>query len=159
MSERRVPIVTAVLAIALAAVLIFGATALFLNYFGPGAGSDTALHLDGPWEIEGPTYNDEYIFYVFSGDAFSSVTESMVYDTNHEGIEDIKVYYRERNGATVASQYLGDGNFLLRIALEGTFLLEADNIMLVSGEGMLTVLPFTWERDTITIDGYRFRRR
>ena len=120
---------------------------------------DIGLHICGTWEIEAPTYNDEHIVYVFTGDSFTSVTESMIFGADAAVLEDIAEFLLLYSGAIVDAEDMGDGNFRMRITAGGTFALDGNRIRLVSGEGLVRVLSFSWESEAIFIDGYRFTRR
>ena len=156
---RRVPVVTAVITVILSAVLIFGAAMVIITHLTGENEGDVAFHIDGTWETDGPTYNDEHITYVFSGDVFSRVTETMIFDANPDIIESIRDFYSYYSGAIVAAEDMGDGNFALMITIDGTFALEGDSLLLLAGEGMLTELSFSWEGDVIIINDDRFVRR
>ena len=153
---REIPIVSAVIALVFCAVVIFGAAAALLSRTGPDG--DAGLHLDGIWEIESPTYNDEHITYVFAGDTFSSVTETMIFNASPEMLEDIAAFHREYSGAYVSTEGMGEGNYLLRITIDGTFFLDGYHILMVSGYGIVRLLSFNWEGEAIVINGYRFVR-
>ena len=156
--ERNVPIVTAVIALAFAAVVILGAASAIAAWLRAGSG-DAALHIDGIWVTEGPTYSDEHITYVFDGEAFTRIIETKVFGASEIDIDGIRDYQRQHNGAEVTAEALGDGTFLLRIMADGTFGLDGNSIVLVSGEGLLRVFSFYWEGEAVIINGERFRRR
>ena len=156
--ERKVPIVTGIIALAFCAILIFGAASAVLSRMRATTG-DVALHIDGTWETDGPTFNDELITYVFAGDSFSRLIETTVFGASQDDIEAIEAFQRDYNGATVDAEDLGDGNFLLRIAADGTFTLDGNSILLISGEGLLRLFSFYWEGEAVIINGDRFVRR
>ena len=157
--ERKIPIVTGAIALAFCAIVIFGATSAIISRIRAAGGGDTALHINGMWETEEPTFNDEHITYMFAGDSFSRVIETTVFDAGQADIEAIVAYQREHNGATVEAEDLGDGTFLLRIIADGTFGLDGNSILLISGEGFLRLFSFYWEDEAIIINGDRFVRR
>ena len=157
--ERRIPIVTAVFAIAIFGILTFGVAAFILSHFAnERVDGDTALHLDGTWETVGPTYNDEHIVFIFNGNTFASVTEMIIYDANEEIIDDIRKFYYEMYAARVYFDDMSDGNFFLRITMDGTFGMYDGYIVLVSGESHLLEFPFSWDGAGISINGDLFRR-
>ena len=156
--ERKLPIVTAIIALAFGGLVIFGATSAILSRVGTTSG-DVALHIDGTWETEGPTYNDELITFVFTGDSFSREVETMIFGAGAADIEDIETFQRDYNGATVDAEDLGDGTFRLRITADGTFALDGNSILLISGEGLLRMFSFYWEDEAVIINGDRFVRR
>jgi len=155
---RKVPIVTAVIAIVFTGAIILGLTAVITSRFG-AANDDIGLHIDGTWEIETPTYNDEHITFVFAGDTFSSVTESVIFDAGPEVIEDIREFHIVYSQAEVDAEYIGYGTYLIRVAADGTFALYSNSILLVSGDGVVRLLSFEWESDAIVINGDRYIRR
>jgi len=157
-AERRIPIASAIIAIVFCAVVVFGAALAFVSRIG-ATSDDVGLHIDGTWEIETPTYNDEHITFVFTGDSFSRFAESMIFDASPEVIGDIREFHMMYSQATVDAEYMGDGNFFIQIATDGTFALDGNNILLVSGEGLARLLPFYWESEAIIINGDRFIRR
>ena len=156
--QRQIPIVSAIIALVFCGALIFGAAAA-INARIRATSDDIGLHIDGTWEIQAPTYNDELITYVFSGDSFYAITESVIFDANFEVIESIREFHTMYNGATVDAEDIGEGNFRLRITKDGTFALDGNTILLVSGEGFVNVLSFYWESEAILINGDRFVRR
>jgi len=138
---------------------MFGAALVIITHLTGENEGDVAFHIDGTWETDGPTYNDEHITYVFSGDVFSKVTETMIFDANLDIIENIRDFYRYYSGAIVTANDMDDGNFVLMITMDGTFALDGDSLLLLAGEGMLTELTFSWEGDVIIINDDRFVRR
>ena len=157
-AERKIPIVTAVFAIAIFGVLIFGVAAFIISHFTNESG-DAALHLDGIWETVSPTYNDEHIVFVFDGNTFSSVTEMTIFDADTAVIDDIHDFYSEMYGARVYYEDMADGNFSLRVTMDGTFGLYDGYIVLVSGESYLMEFSFFWDGAGISINGDLFHRR
>jgi len=157
-SERRIPIVTAVIALAFSAIIAFGAASVLVSRIG-AASDDTGLHIDGIWETENRTFNNEHITFEFTGDSFFSVAESMIFDASLDALEDIREFHVRYDQATVDTEYVGDGNFLIRVATDGTFALDGAYILLISGEGLARLLSFNWESEAIVIDGDRFVRR
>ena len=156
-TERKIPIVNAIIALIFCSAVILGATLAIISRIGAPI-DDEGLHLDGTWETESPTHNDEYITFVFAGDSFSTVTESIIVNASPEVLEDIRDFYMVYYGAAVYADDLGDGSFLLRIKADGTFALDGNNILLVSGEGLVRVLSFYWENEAIVINDDRFVR-
>ena len=156
--ERQIPIVSAVIALVFFSAILLGAASVIVSRLSRPPG-DTGLHIDGTWEIEAPTHNDEHIIYSFAGDTFSSVTESMIFDADPEVLEAIGEFLLAYSGAVVEAEDMGDGNFLMRITADGTFAFDGNNIRLVSGEGLVRLLSFAWEGEAVIIDGYRFMRR
>ena len=156
--ERKIPIVPAIIALAFCAVVIFGAALAIVSHFGAANYGDGALHIGGTWETDGPTYNDELITYVFEGESFSRVIETIIFGASYADIEAREAYEYNYNGAAVYAEDVGEGNFRLRITADGTFWLDGNNIVLVSGEGFMRVFSFYWEDDAIFIDGDRFVR-
>ncbi|MCL2404437.1 MAG: hypothetical protein FWC92_02700 [Defluviitaleaceae bacterium] len=156
-SKRQIPIASAILAFLLCASIIFGGIAIIVARV-TATSDDIGLHIDGRWEIESPTHNNERITYAFAGDSFSMVTESMIFDADAEIIEDIQAYHMLYYGAEVDADYMGDGTFRLRIFADGTFVINGDIILMVTGEGLSRTLPFYWMDDAILINGYRFVR-
>ena len=157
--ERKIPIVTGVIALAFCAILIFGVASAIISRVRTAGYGDTALHISGTWETDGPTHNDELITYVFAGDTFSRVIETMIFNVGPADIEAIVAFQRDYNGAEVSVDDLGDGNFRLRITADGTFGLDGNSILLISGEGFLRLFSFYWEGEAIIINGDRFIRR
>ena len=157
-SGDRIPIVSAIIALVFCSAILFGATSAIISRVGRST-DDIGLHIDGTWEIESPTYNDEHIIYIFAGDSFSSITESMIFGADPEVLEAIGEFLLGYSGAIVEAEDMGDGNFLMRITADGTFALAGNTIRLVSGEGLVRTLSFSWEEDAVIIDGYRFVRR
>jgi len=140
-------------------VLILGVVAVIFARI-TALSDDVGLQLDGAWETYALTYNDEHITYVFAGDVFSRLTESVVYDANPEAITVIREYHELYYGAHVDAEDIGNGNFHLRVIADGTFAIDNDGILLVSGEGRAVMFPFYWESENvILIDGYRFIRK
>ena len=156
---REVPIASAIITLIVCGVLIMGiAAAIIANI--TSSSDDIGIQLDGTWEIYALTYNDEHITYVFARDTFSRLTESVVFDTNPEAIMAIREYHELYYGAHVDIEDLDDGILRLRIIADGTFAIDSNVILLVSGEGHAVTLPFFWESENIAlIDGYRFMRR
>ena len=157
-ADRKVPVVTAVFALFFVAVLALGLSAVIVSRIG-ATSDDIGLHIDGTWEIETPTYNDEHISFVFAGDSFSSVTESIIFDAGPEVIEDIREFHMLNSRAAVEAEYVGNNSYLIRVTADGTFAIDGGSILLISGEGLVRRLPFYWESDAIVIDGDRFIRR
>jgi len=157
-SERRIPYVTAIIAVVLSAIVILGIAMIITNRL-TDTGGDIALHIDGTWETATLTYNDEHIIYVFDGDIFTSTTETVIFDANMDIIDSIQEYYRVYSGAIVIADDIGDGNFFLTITMDGTFSLVGDRLLLLSGEGILREVPFFWDDDAILINDERFVRR
>ena len=157
--ERKIPIVTGIIALAFCAVVIFGAASAIISRIRTSGGGDAALHINGTWETDGPTYNDELITYVFAEDTFSRVIETVIFNATPADIEVVKAFQREHNGAEVDAEYLGDGNFRLKITADGTFGLDGNSILLISGEGLLRLFSFYWDGDAVIINGDRFVRR
>jgi len=155
---RKIPVVTAIITIIVSAVIIFGAALVVITHLTGENDGDVAFHIDGTWETQSPTYNDEHIVYVFNGDLFSRIVETTIVDASPEIVDSIREYYHEYSGAIVVSQDMGGGDFFLIITMDGTFALDGDMLLLLGGEGMLTRLPFAWEGDTIVINDDRFTR-
>jgi len=158
---RKIPVVPAIIAIVFLAAMIFGATIIAMSHIRNRSESDgeAALHLDGTWATESPTFNDEHITYVFDGDAFTSITERFLFDANPEVISSFVDFHRNYHGALVDSEYLGDGNYFIHITTSGTFTLEGHLILLIKGDGLLVPFSFDWDGTAIYIDGYRFVRQ
>lgn len=155
---RKIPVATAILALVLCTVILFGGAAIIYARV-TATDDDVGLHIDGVWATEEPTHNDELIFYYFAGNEFTALTESTIFNASPEIIENIREYHVSYFGASLDAEYVGDGTFYLRVTAEGTFALDGDGILLVTGEGITRRLPFYWEGETILIDGYRFVRR
>jgi len=155
---KKVPLVTAAIAILLVAVLALGVAMLITNHIND-PGGDTAFQIEGIWETPDLTYNDAHMIFTFEGDIFTSVTESVIFDANPEIIETITEYYQEHTGAIVTASDLGNGDFMLTIATDGTFALYGDTIRLLSGEGMLQELPFSIGDAQILINYVPFVKR
>jgi len=149
--------VSAVIALGFFGIVIFGLAAVLISNL--RADVDTALHLNGTWEIESPTFNDEHIMYVFADDSFSAITEMMVFDAGPDALDAIKQFHQDNYGATVDAEDIGNDSFLLRISVDGTFAFDGNNILLVSGEGHTRLLPFYWDGEAILINGDRYLRR
>ena len=158
--ERKIPIVTALIALAFFSVIVFGASSVIIGNIRRAANErDTGLHLDGTWEIEAPTYNDEHIVYVFAGDAFTSRVETMALNISLEDLNNIREFHRTMSGASVEAVYMDNNNYLLRIRTDGTFILDGYTIMLITGEGFVRMFSFYWEDEAIVINGDRFLRQ
>ncbi|MCL2378109.1 MAG: hypothetical protein FWC77_03180 [Defluviitaleaceae bacterium] len=156
--QRQIPIVSAILALVFCAAVIFGTVSIIVDRV-TTTGDDIGLHIDGAWETQTLTYNDEHIIYVFAGDSFSRTTESTIFNANPDDIEAIREFHMEYNGAIVEAVDIADGNFRLSITANGTFVIDDNNILLVAGEGLVSVLPFYWESEAIVINGDRYVRR
>ena len=159
--ERKIPVVTAIVALVFYAVIVLGTVVIITTRVRERAepGSDVGLQLDGTWATESLTFNDEHIIYVFYGNSFSSTTERTLFDANPEALDDLAEFYRVYHGATIDTEYIGDGNYLIRITKGGTFILDGYSIFLIKGEGLLVAYMFDWDGVGIYIDGYRFVRQ
>jgi len=158
--ERRIPVVTAIIALVFLAVVIFGVTAVIIARVRDAAVSDgdVGLHLDGIWVTESPTFNDENITYVFNGDSFTSTTERLLFDADPEALSSFIYFYVTHHGATVDTEDVGDGNYNIRISTGGTFTLYGNSISLIKGESLRIMYSFYWDGEAIYIDGNRFVR-
>jgi len=154
--ERKIPLVTAIIALVFCSLVIFGAVSVIIARFGGNSYGDVGLHLDGTWHIEAPTFNDESITFVFQGDSFTSVTESIIFGASPEDIESIRDFHVIQSGASLYSEDIGDGNYLLRITLQGTFLLDGNSILLTTDSDMTLLLPFYWQGEALIINGDRY---
>ena len=130
-SERKIPIVTAIIALAFFSLVIFGISAVIIAHIGAAGEGDVGLHLDGTWDIASPTFNDEAIRFVFDGAAFSNITESVIFDATPEILDDIREFHMTHSNAAVNTQHMGGANYLLRIHTDGTFVLDGNSILLV----------------------------
>jgi len=141
--------------------IIFNATAFFVARVRENSepDRDVGLQLDGTWATESLTFNDEHITYVFYRDSFTSVKERTLFDANPEALDSLTEYYRANYEAAVDTEYIGDGNYFIRITSGGTFTLDGDSILLIKGEGRLVPHMFDWDGVAIYIDGYRFLRQ
>jgi len=157
--ERKIPIVTAIIAIVFFSVVVFGAASVIIARFWDEAEGDVGLHLNGTWEIESPTFNDEFITYVFAGDSFSSVTETMIFNASADDLENIREFHRVHSGARVEAVSAGDGNYSIRITADGTFTLDGNSILLVMGDDLIRWLSFYWDGEAVIINGDRFLRQ
>jgi len=157
-TKKKIPIASAVIALVFCSTVVFGVAFALASRIG-AAGNDIGLHIDGTWETIAPTYNNEHITYVFAGDSFSSITESVIINAGPEILADIRDFHITYSGAVVEAEEMGAGSYLLRITADGTFALDGSNILLVSGEGLVRILSFYWESEAVVIDGDRFVRK
>jgi hypothetical protein len=125
--------------------------------------SNHAASLNGIWEIESPTYNDETVTIAFWDNSFSMITEMVIADADIEllleTIEEIREFHKNQNGAVAEVVEADDSRPRLRIILEGTFSLTESELILNSGQDMLTILPFFLGNDGISINNDRFLRK
>ncbi|MCL2570911.1 MAG: hypothetical protein FWE11_00780 [Defluviitaleaceae bacterium] len=155
-TERKVPIITAAIALVFFAALVFGSALAILSNLRIESDSDMALHLDGIWEIEELTFNDEHITYIFDGDLFTSITKAIIYDATPDDIDNIREFHLAYSGAMVETENTGDGNYRLIITSEGSFSLDGSSIVLAMRDGIYNWLSFYWDDDGIIINGDRF---
>ena len=140
------------------AVLVFGAASVVIGRVrGSGAG-DTALHLDGTWVTEGPTYNYESIRFEFFGDGFTSVSERILFSDSPDDLTLARGFYETYHDAQVDAEDTGYGSYLLRITTSGMFVLDGNSILLITGDSTTRRLPFYWDGDVIEIYPDRFVR-
>ena len=158
-AERKIPIATAVIAIAFFSLMVFGTATLIISRLDDRAYGDEGLHLNGTWEIASLTFNDEFITYVFSGDSFTSTTETIVFDANQADIQSIREFHQNHSGAALYAENIGSGNYRLSILSSGTFSLDGNSILLIMDNNMPQLLPFYWEGEAIIINGDRFLRQ
>ncbi|MCL2361845.1 MAG: YfjI family protein [Defluviitaleaceae bacterium] len=160
-SQRKIPIVTAIIAIVFFSVVVFGAAAVLIAHIRREADfdGDVGLHLDGVWDTDGPTVNDEYISFEFAGDSFSSVTEWTFFDASPEALAEFIAFNENDRGAIVYTDDIGYGNYRIRIYEHGEFTLEGNSILLSLNSGQSQWMPFYWDGDAIIINGDRYLRR
>jgi len=158
--QRKIPVVTAVIAMIFFAAIVFGATSVILtNIRSAGSDGDMGLHLDGAWKTDDSTVNDEIISITFSGYAFTTVTERIFFDASPEALADLKEFYENYRGARVNSEDIGYGNYQIRIYENGEFALEGNSILLVLDNDLHVWMPFYWDDDAIIINGDRYLRQ
>ncbi|MCL2527815.1 MAG: zinc ribbon domain-containing protein [Defluviitaleaceae bacterium] len=156
--QRKIPIVTAVIAIIFFAIIVFGVASVIIARLGSTSESDVGLHLDGIWVIESPTFNDEIITFVFADETFTSTTEAMIFGASPEILEDIRDFHVAHSGASFYATAEGDGNYRLLVTSSGTFTLDGNSILLVMNNDVPLLLPFYWDGDGIIINGDRYLR-
>jgi len=157
--QRKIPIVTAVLACVFFAILIFGATSVILANLRREIDGDVGFHLDGAWETDNYTVNDEIIIFIFSSDSFTSVTTRKIFDVTQEALIDFIDFYEIYHGARVYTELIEYSNYQVRIYESGDFTLEGSSIMLDFDGGSTVWLPFYWDGDAIIINGDRYLRQ
>jgi hypothetical protein len=120
------------------------------------------VSLNGAWEIEALTYNDEFITIVFDDSEFIKVSEMHVMEADIDqviaDIEDIREFYRNHNGGEVEVGETENG-VLLRVTVGGIFSLTDNEIWMASGEDIVTIMPFSWDGIRIVINDDSFVRR
>jgi len=159
--QRKIPAITAIIAILFFSAIVFGTASMLLAHIRTDADNDgdVGLHLDGTWETEGSTINDEHITISFFGDTFSSITKRTIFDATPEVLVDIAEFYRVYRGALVESRDIGDNNYLIYIHEDGMFSLYGNDIQFMYNNELPVWMPFYWDNDTIIINGDRFIRQ
>ena len=170
-------VVILIVVIALVPAIIGGSLFVLLTTILPAAGNRHSrpfpetpnifyadgVSLNGIWEIESLTFNDEFITMTFNDEAFTRVSEMYIADADIyqvlETIDDIREFYARHNGGEVEVEETDDGNVLLRIIVNGVFSLTDNEIWLASGEDIVTVMPFSWDGATMVINDDIFVRR
>ena len=160
-SERKIPVITAIIAIVFLGIIIFGVTAVVIARIRDRTepGTDVGLHLNGTWVTQSPTFNDEHIIYVFYDDSFSSIIERTLFGASPETLDNFIEIYTTYHGATIDAEYIGGSSYFIRISTSGTFILDGYRILLVKGEGLLVPYPFYWDGEAIYINDIRFVRQ
>ena len=182
--EGEVPVVFAVATITVAVTLFIIVLAVMINMLftpatrqhGQPIGSNVVHYIlprfipptesvaefyipDSLWQIEAPTYNDEIISIEFINNSFIMVTETIITDadmaTITETLNEIQEFYIEQGG-NVEILEDGENNVLLRVTMDGSFILTENELWLIGRGDILTVLPFSWDEDSMTINNNRF---
>ena len=153
--EHKIPLVSAVIAIVVTALLVLGATAVIVSHLW-GDNSDEGLHLNGTWQTDGPTTLDEYITFEFFDDTFVKTITVVLFD--RDIVESFSEYYRAYYDAVVDVEEIDGGNFRLHVTMDGVFMLYGDSILLDMGGGLIRQFSFYWDGDAIIINDERFLR-
>jgi len=151
----------------LTAIMTIAATIAVAHIFNgtqqTSSGQGDGLFLNGTWQIQEKTYNDEMIIINFYDDAFQRIIEVRVADAEltqlTDNLNDIRDFYRDFDGSHVEihnQQDNGGDYIILQTTLTGTFGLTDNEIWLTSDSGIATVLPFSWDADGIYINNDRF---
>jgi len=180
----EIPIVIAVTTVTVAVTLFIVVLAMLINMiftptsrpYGQPIGSNVVHHVlprfvppttsdskhyvpNGKWQVEAPTYNDEIITIEFIDDTFLMITETSIADADiavvMETLYEIQEFYI-RQGSDVEIYRNAEDNVLLRVTMEGTFILTENELWLIGRGDTLTVLPFSWDEYSMTINNNRF---
>ena len=172
-----VPIGLAVAIISAFAILALGmlGTVLFFmtsNPLAAGQGDSTiyapspegvgeGIFLSGIWESGEPTYNDEFITIEFmENDRFIKITEMYIADADLasvlDSLDEVREFYMSQNGGTVEVFIGPDDDLRMRVTVEGSFSLTANELRLISGDNITNIFPFSWDGRIITINNDLF---
>ena len=130
------------------------------TYAAGASGAGDGVFINGVWESQGLTYNDEFVTIEFMDNRFTKITEMYIADADVAyilgNLDEIREFHRSQSGGTVEVLIDETGAVLLRVRMDGTFGLTENELRLVSGDNLVNIFPFSWDGRSITINNDLF---
>ena len=120
------------------------------------------IFLDGIWDITERNYNDEFITIEFNDNRFTMVTDIYIANADIENVLDTLDEVKEFNLSNKGGEteiISNGGSVILRVTVNGTFIFNDNELMLVSDNNIQSIYPFSWDGAVIRIDRDVFTQR